>query len=117
MPKQGAYVGRLAFDPDTELHIDPDGKPIVTDDGGKTWRYATDDDASHNDRYGETVITVDSTANQLAALSYEHGAERAAGLVEAHHFEVQPEDPHFDRVRFDPDAKAAKITGHTEAYS
>jgi hypothetical protein len=46
----------------------------------------------------------------------EHGRDKAAELVEPHHFEVQPDDEHFGGVRFDPDTKAETITGHTEAY-
>lgn len=111
-----AYSGRLAFDPETEFHVDVDGKPVVTDDEGKTWRYATADDLSHNDRYQQAVAVVDSTANRLAELSLEHGREKAAELVEPHHFEVQPDDAHFGKVKTDPDHVAETITSHTEAY-
>ena len=110
------YSGRLAFDPDTGFHTDPDGKPVMTEDEGKTWRYATDADLPHNDRYQQRVLTVDSTANQLMELQLEHGREKAAELVDAHHFEVQPDDEHFTGVRSDPDPVAETITGHTEAY-
>jgi hypothetical protein len=137
-----AYTGRIAFDPDTETHREMipgkvnvpvqlddgtwgnttedslvPGELVVTDDGGKTWRYAEDGDPSHNSRYQEQVVGVDSTANQLLELSLEHGADRAAELVDAHHFEVQPDDPHFGGVKFDPDPVAETITGHTDAYA
>jgi hypothetical protein len=110
------YTGRLAFDPETGFHTDPDGAPVVTVDEGKSWRYAVDSDTPHNDRYQERIAVVDSTANQLAELQLEHGRDKAAELVEPHHFEVQPDDEHFGGVRFDPDTKAETITGHTEAY-
>lgn len=113
----GAYTGRLAFDPDTEFHTDPDGKPVVTDDEGKSWRYATKADSSHNARYRLQTLVVDSTANQFAELAYEHGAEKAAELVDQHHFQVQPDDAHFGGVRSDPDTVAETVTSHTEAYS
>lgn len=112
-----AYTGRLAFDPETEFHIGEDGEPVVTDDDGATWRYAEEADTSHNARYQTGVAAVDSTENQLARLAYEHGIEAANGMVDPHHFEVQPDDPHFSGVKSDPDDKAATITGHTEAYS
>lgn len=111
-----AYKGRLAFDPDTEFHIDPEGKPVVTDDGGKTWRYAKDDDTSHNARYQKRLLVVDSTANAFAELAYQHGKDAAASMVEPHHFEVQPDDAHAGGVKFDPDDVAETITGHTEAW-
>ncbi len=114
------YAGRLAFDPETEFHTDPDGKPVVTDDGGKTWRYAVEADTSHNHRYEERVLGVDGTANTLLELQLEHGREKAEELLreqQPHHFDVQPDDAHVDGVRHDPDPVAETITSHTEAYA
>lgn len=110
------YSGRLAFDSETGFHVDADGNAVVTLDEGATWQYAEENDTPHNDRYQKSVAVVDSTANQLAELSLEHGREKAAGLVDAHHFEVQPDDPHFGGIRSDPDHVAETITSHTEAY-
>jgi hypothetical protein len=113
------YTGRLAFDPDTCFHVDPDGEPVVTDDGGQTWRYATDEDTSHNDRYEERVVAIDSTANKLEELAYEHGIEKATELLEEqepHHFEVQPDDDHFLRVKQEQDPVAESVTSHTDAW-
>lgn len=118
MPEQTKpYSGRLAFDPDSGFHIDPDGQRVVTDDEGKTWRYATKGDTSHNTRYHRRFATVDSTANRLMELTLEHGHARAAELVDAHHFDVQPDDAHFDGIKHDPDDVAETITSHTEAWS
>lgn len=114
--KRGRYVGRLGFDPDTEFHTDLAGRRVVTDDGGKTWRYAKKADVSHNSRYQKRVATVDTTANQLLALTLEHGAAAAETLVEQHHFAVQPDDAHYAGVLADPDGVAETVTGHTEAY-
>jgi hypothetical protein len=140
-----AYTGRLAFDPETGFHTEMvpgkvnvpieledgtfgnaveerlvPGKRVVTEDGGKTWRYATDDDTPHNARYQQAVATVDSTANLELELQLEHGREKAKEILRAeqpHHFEVQPDDPHFGGIRSDPDHIAETITSHTEAYS
>jgi len=117
MPKSrsapsGAYSGRLAFG-DDDFHVDPDGNRVVTDDGGKTWRYATDDDVSHFDRYHERFVTVESTANQLAELSVELGREQAElQLLEAqpHHFRETADD-----IAHHSDAHAETLTSHTEA--
>lgn len=98
-----SYSGRLAYDPETDFHLSEDDQPVVTHDGGKTWQYATDEDTSHYDRYHESFATVDMTANA------------PEGEREPHHDEVQPDDPHFKRLRFHPDAKAPTVTSHTEA--
>lgn len=139
-----AYTGRLAFDPETGFHTEMvegnvnvpvqredgtwenavvptlvPGKRVVTEDGGQTWRYAVAADASHNDRYGERALTVDGTANKLLELQLEHGRAKAEEIMRAeqpHHFEVQPDDPHFDGLRSDPDHVAETVTSHTGAY-
>lgn len=96
------YTGRLAYDPETDFHLSEDGKPVVTDDGGRTWRYATNDDFSHFAKYHERYAVVDSTAN--------------AAEPEPHHFEVQPDDPHFNGMTYVPDVKSATNTSHTDAW-
>lgn len=97
------YSGRLAFDPGSDFHVDPDGDPVVTLDGGKTWVYAVAGDTSHHDRYHSQYAAVNTTAN--------------ADEPEPHHFEVQPDDPHFGGLKFSPDKLAAKETSHTEAWA
>lgn len=114
--KRGGYVGRLAFDPDSETHTDTQGRRVVTDDQGKSWRYAKKADVSHNQRYQKRVLEIDSTANQLLALTVEHGPVKAEKFVDKHHFEVQAGDAHFAGLVADPDGVAETITGHTEAH-
>jgi hypothetical protein len=97
-----AYSGRLAYDPETDFHTDPSGRPVVTLDGGKTWYYALDDDFSHFSRYHERYAVVDTTAN--------------AAEPEPHHYEVQEDDAHYDGIKSDPDIIAERITSHTDAY-
>lgn len=98
----GPYSGRLAFDPDSGFHLGEDGRRVVSDDEGKTWRYATRRDTSHHTRYHKRFVTVDSTAN--------------AADPEPHHYGVQEKDPHADGLIEDPDSEAATITSHTAAY-
>jgi hypothetical protein len=109
-----AYSGRLAFDSDTGFHLAEDGKPVVTEDEGKTWRYATADDPSHIERYQQRVLEIDSTANKFAELAFEHGPEQAKAMVDEHHwYEPDPTDP----APADPDHVAKTITSHTVAYA
>lgn len=101
-PRRGRYEGRLAFDPDAGFHTDAKGRRVVTVDEGLSWRYARRSDTSHNARYQQRVLLVESTANQATP--------------EPHHFEVQPGDAHYDGLVADPDVVAATVTSHTEAY-
>lgn len=99
---RSSYSGRLAFDSDSGFHVDPRGKKLVTDDGGKSWRYAKRGDPSHQARYHSNYVVIDSTAN--------------AETPEPHHFGVQDHDAHYGGILSDPDVVAEKITSHTESY-
>lgn len=98
----GPYQGRLAFDSDSGFHLGEDGRRVVSEDGGKTWRYAKRGDSSHFARYHERYTEVEQTAN--------------AADPEQHHYGVSADDPHADGLVFDPDHDAATATSHTEAY-
>lgn len=113
------YRGRLAFDPETNFHTDNEGRQVVTPDGGQTWYYAEDGDPSHFERYHKRFAEVDTTANAVLGMDPSEARE-----AHPHHFEVQPDDPHYDgsqqnktALLYDPDVEAAKITSHTEAYA
>lgn len=111
----GEYHGRLAFGEDG-FHVDPDGNRVVTDDGGKTWRYAKKDDPSHLERYHERFVPFDSTANHMADLALEHGRERAEEIMREehpHHFS----EPVPGGLIHHPDDEAETMTSHTEAKS
>lgn len=109
----GPYSGRLAFDSVSGFHLDPKGFPVVTDDAGKTWRYAVKGDESHQEKYHKRVVTVAGT-----------------GDSDPHHTFPTPDDPHFDAGATDPesgkttntrlinsqDDVAPLETSHTEAY-
>lgn len=97
--RRGRYSGRLAFDPDTGFHVSVNGRKVVTDDGGKTWRYAKRSDASHNARYQTRVAVIDSTSED-----------------DPHHLKATADDLHVGGLLSDPDAVAATVTSHTEAY-
>jgi hypothetical protein len=57
----GPYHGRLAFDPDTDFHLSEDGRHVVTDDGGLSWRYAVKGDPSHKARYHRQHVVIDTS--------------------------------------------------------
>lgn len=101
-PRGGAYSGRLAFDPDSGFHLAENGRRVVTEDEGKTWRYARRGEQSHFTRYHKRYAAVDSTAN--------------AEKPEQHHWGVRADDPHVDGLIEDPDSVAPTVTSHTEAY-
>lgn len=110
----GPYSGRLAFDSDLDCHIDPNGFAVVTDDGGKTWRYREAGDPTHQERYHERVAQVAATSES-----------------DPHHDFPTPDDPHYSEGARDPetgklthtavinspDSVAAVETGHTAAYA
>jgi hypothetical protein len=129
--KTKSYSGRLAFDSDSGFHIDEDGKKLVSEDGGKTWRYASDSDPSHLERYHQRFVTVDGTANEPAAIALQALGDEAPievrealrAQISPHHFGVQPGDAHYDpdnpgkaKLSHDPDSIAPKLMSHTEAY-
>lgn len=98
--RRGRYVGRLAFDPDSGFHVGEDGRKVVTDNAGSTWRYATRKDTSHQERYHERVAVFSPTTE-----------------VDPHHVAPPGSDPHSAGLLSDPDGVAAKVTSHTEAYA
>src|SRR6478609_5779678 len=99
-PRRGRYVGRLAFDPETGFHVGADGRRVVTDDAGATWRYAKRKDASHQERYHQRNAVFGPTTE-----------------ADPHHVTAPGSDPHSAGVLNDPDEVAAKATSHTEAYA
>lgn len=118
-PKRGVYTGRLAFNPDTGYHMDDRGRHVVTHDGGRTWRYAKRSDLSHQGRYEQQKVTVESTHNFHLSVLGGHGpdeAERRTRVEHPHHYEVQDGDPHKDGLKHDPDAIAPFVTSHTDAW-
>lgn len=126
LPRYGVYVGRLTFDPDTLSHADSNGRRVVTDDGGATWRYARRGDPSHNARYERNALEIDTTPTVLARLAVTHGEEEAHRIMRAeqpHHYETQVTDEHYDlvardltRPKRDADVDAVTVTSHTAAW-
>lgn len=101
LPRRGAYHGRLAFDPYTEFHTDPKGRRVVTDDEGKTWRYAGFGATSHNARYHKGEVHVVAPTTQEAF--------EAGDAAHAHHEVWEPGPLHLDAI-------APVQTSHTEAF-
>lgn len=97
--KKGVYVGRLAFDPDSEFHFDPKGRRVVTTDEGVTWRYAVKTDTPHNARYGNRALGVNPSVDG-----------------EPHHVSPELGDRHFDGIQFLPDEKSVTHSSHTESW-
>lgn len=123
LPRYGAYHGRLAFD--GEFHTDPDGRRVVTTDGGLTWRYGRYSDTSHNVRYSKRTLVVQGTDRELVDLALEHGTPENPNFEKAHAIlrELHPQhygpvrtDPHRHALVTTPDAEAATETSHTDAY-
>jgi hypothetical protein len=112
MPEEGIYHGRLETDGNGNLlATDDGGKPVAYHDG--SFIYLNPGDPSHNERHEQqklepTTGTVDQSMTDDTSLvnAYEGGDN-------AHHFEPAPADP----MPVDPDAVAAKITSHTDAWS
>jgi len=128
---------RLATDGDGNLYIDqPDHE-----DHSKLVRYHEGsfvvigpEDKSHNATHEQQVLVVDGTrdAESVRAAAEAAGQDPAnfewmvnAGNGEnMHHFETQPDDPHYDenspgltKMRTLPDSLAPTITSHTDAWN
>lgn len=106
LPRRGEYIGRLAFNPDTGFHVDPEGRHVLTEDGGKTWRYARRADASHITRYHRQTLAFRATATEQAEKDL---TDEQMLALHPHHFE-QASAPTI------PDGIAETATGHTAAW-
>lgn len=102
MRRKGPYHGRLSFDSASGFHLAADGERVVTEDRGKTWRYARRGDISHLERYHERTVAVEPTAN--------------VAKPEQHHYGVLVDDPHAEGLLAHRDSVAPTVTSHTEAY-
>lgn len=98
----GAYSGRLAFDPDREVHTDANGAAVVTEDGGRSWRYADADDVGHNERYGGDVLPFTGTTDEGFA---------SGDPAHAHHND-EVSGPLVEHSR----KRGPKVTSHTDAW-
>lgn len=113
---QGIYHGRLVTDGYGNLLADegPDqGEPVKYHDG--SYIFLQPGELSHNETYHEQFKAVDGTRD--ASMTDDEDLINAGGEHgNMHHFEVQEEDPHYNGLRFGPDAQESKISGHTDAY-
>lgn len=104
------YVGRLVCDGEGNLLADEGefaGLPVYHDPESNAYLFVEEGGASHNDRHHTGFGVVQGTQES-----------------DPHHVFPTEDDPHHDatapnftRIRFNPDALAATVTGHTEAYT
>ena len=111
MADDGIYHGRLETDGNGNLlATDDEKKPVAYHDG--SFIYLKAGEESHNTRHENQALemtgTVDDTMTDDPSLvnAYEGGEN-------AHHFDPPP----ADGAPIDPDAIAAKVTSHTDAWS
>lgn len=113
MADDGIYHGRLVADGEGNLLADEGdnkGMPVAFHEG--SYVFLKPGEQSHNERHEQnklepTTGTIDESMTDDTSLvnAYEGGEN-------AHHFEPPLDEP----AKKDPDAMAAKITGHTDAY-
>ena len=91
---------------DTATVVEP--HKVVTEDRGKTWRYAAPADTSHTDRYHERFVTVNATQpptiDKYGRPVFVPGNE--------HHFEPAE----AAKLEFLNDSESPKVTGHTDSW-
>lgn len=108
----GIYHGRLQCDGNGNL-LDEDGMPVAYHDG--SFVHIGSNEPSHNDRHHKQFVEMAGTVDE--SMTDDSDLVNADSKNNPHHFEVQPDDPHFSGVRFLPDAMAPTVTSHTDAWS
>jgi len=139
MAPSGIYHGRLATDGLGNLIADdpeqPEtlGYPVAFHEG--SYVFVSPGEPSHNERHHQNFADIDGTRDAESvkiaaeAVGVDPDSQQAQDMINAgagenmHHFETQPDDPHYDEdapnktnAKLDADALAAVITGHTDAY-
>jgi hypothetical protein len=132
-----------AFDSNGNALINPDGsqvmvsvpvvrfgdnhnKPVYHDTENNVYKYVAQGEPSHNQRAQLQVAQFEPTVS--TEMIPEEGGDpsmvNSGDGENMHHFEVQPDDPHYDadsprltRLIQSPDTVAAVETGHTDAYT
>lgn len=117
------YHGRLACDGRGNLLAEEGeraGFPVAYDPDSDSYVFVNPGEPSHNERHHKRFAQMQGTVD--ASMTDDPSLVNADKDNNAHHFETQPDDAHYDknapnrtRVRFDPDAVAAVITGHTDS--
>jgi hypothetical protein len=113
--KEGIYHGRLACDGSGNLLASDAGDwPVAYHDG--SFIFIGIGEPSHNARHEQNLVEVAAT---VAADQVPDNPElvNVTDTDNLHHFEVQPDDPHFEGVQTNPDSIAPLATGHTDAYT
>lgn len=125
MPPSGLYSGRLECDGDGNLLASEGehaGFPVAYHDG--SYIFVAPGELSHNKRHEDNVLEVVVTQDQDEDSPGFAGTPDNPVEGHDHHWGATPDDPHYaegqpfdTQVTVDPDAVAAKVTGHTEAYT
>lgn len=119
----GFYRGRLACDGQGNLLADEGeyaGYPVAFHDG--SYVFVQPGEPSHNDRHHKQ-FTEPITGTVDESMTDDPDLVNADSTTNAHHFETQPDDPHYDeeasnktRVKQNPDSLSRYMTGHTESW-
>lgn len=119
------YTGRIECDGYGNLLASEGeraGMPIFHDVDAGDYKFVEPGGPSHNERHHKQFVSMDGTVDE--SMTADKSLVNADADRNPHHFETQSDDPHYDesmpnktRMRFDADALAAKITGHTDAYT
>lgn len=123
MAESDIYHGRLLADGYGNLLADEGsrkGEPVAFHEG--SYVFVQVGEKSHNERHHEQFAVVDATVDD--SMTDDKSLVNASEDENAHHFGPLKSDPHYDkdapnhtRLRFDPDAVSAKISGHTDGYT
>jgi len=116
------YQGRLVADGNGNLLADEGprrGEPVAFDEG--QFIFVAPGEPSHNERHHQQFAQMAGTVDE--SMTDDPDLVNVKDGENLHHFEVQPDDPHYDEdapnltrpVQL-PDSVSATITGHTEAY-
>lgn len=127
--KESFYNGRLVADGDGNLLADEGdlkGYPVAFHEGN--YVFVGPGEPSHNERHHQNAVNVAGTVDE--SMTDDPSLVNVTADTNQHHFNVLPDDPHYQegatdsfgrvtnvKVKTNPDAIAAKITGHTEAYN
>jgi len=111
------YSGRLECDGEGNLLAsegDRVGEPVRYYEG--SFVFCAPGDPSHNEAHEQNAVVMHATQTVDPDLDGYAGTEDSPANGAEHHFHVMSNDPHADGVKKDPNAIAAKVTGHTDAY-
>lgn len=116
---QGRYRGRLVCDGNGNLLADEGdwkGSPVAWSHGDGNFQFVADGGESHNQMHHRAVKVMQGTTEESP---HHHQAPPtdAHYAADGGRVDERTGQPTFVRVKWDPDEIAAKVTGHTDAYT